>query len=132
MSEMKKQWEEGTLAKALAKNGERRESFSASSVPTERLYTPENVSGDYDEKLAIPASSPLPAACSPPCTAGRFWTMRQYAGFATAEESNNRYKYLLEQGQTGLSIAFDLPTQIGYDSDEPHGHRRGGQGGRRH
>lgn len=119
MSEMKKQWEETTLAKALAKNGERRESFSASSVPTERLYTPESVSGDYDEKLGYPGQYPFTRGVQPTMYRGRFWTMRQYAGFATAEESNNRYKYLLEQGQTGLSIAFDLPTQIGYDSDDP-------------
>ncbi len=119
MSEMKKQWEEGTLAKALSKNGERRESFSASSVPTERLYTPENVSGAYDDKLGYPGQYPFTRGVQPTMYRGRFWTMRQYAGFATAEESNNRYKYLLEQGQTGLSIAFDLPTQIGYDSDDP-------------
>lgn len=116
---MKKQWEETTLAKALAKNGERRESFSATSVSTERLYTPDDVSGDYDEKLGYPGQYPFTRGVQPTMYRGRFWTMRQYAGFATAEESNNRYKYLLEQGQTGLSIAFDLPTQIGYDSDDP-------------
>ena len=119
MSETKKQWEETTLAKALAKNGERRASFSASSVPTERLYTPDDVTGDYDEKLGYPGQYPFTRGVQPTMYRGRFWTMRQYAGFATAEESNNRYKYLLEQGQTGLSIAFDLPTQIGYDSDDP-------------
>ena len=119
MSEKKTQWEETTLAKALAKNGERRESFSASSVPTERLYTPDDVSGDYDEKLGYPGQFPFTRGVQPTMYRGRFWTMRQYAGFATAEESNQRYKYLLEQGQTGLSIAFDLPTQIGYDSDDP-------------
>ncbi|MGN1004244.1 MAG: methylmalonyl-CoA mutase [Oscillospiraceae bacterium] len=116
---MKKQWEETTLAKALAKNGERRESFSATSVSTERLYTPDDVTGDYDEKLGYPGQYPFTRGVQPTMYRGRFWTMRQYAGFATAEESNNRYKYLLEQGQTGLSIAFDLPTQIGYDSDDP-------------
>ncbi len=119
MSETKKQWEETTLAKSLAKNGERRESFSATSTPTERLYTPENFTGDYDEKLGYPGQFPFTRGVQPTMYRGRFWTMRQYAGFATAEESNNRYKYLLEQGQTGLSIAFDLPTQIGYDSDDP-------------
>ncbi len=119
MSETKKQWEETTLAKSLAKNGERRESFSATSTSTERLYTPENFTGDYDEKLGYPGQFPFTRGVQPTMYRGRFWTMRQYAGFATAEESNNRYKYLLEQGQTGLSIAFDLPTQIGYDSDDP-------------
>ncbi|MCD7928468.1 MAG: methylmalonyl-CoA mutase family protein, partial [Oscillospiraceae bacterium] len=119
MSETKKQWEETTLAKSLAKNGERRESFSATSTFTERLYTPENFTGDYDEKLGYPGQFPFTRGVQPTMYRGRFWTMRQYAGFATAEESNNRYKYLLEQGQTGLSIAFDLPTQIGYDSDDP-------------
>ncbi|MCD8004498.1 MAG: methylmalonyl-CoA mutase family protein [Oscillospiraceae bacterium] len=119
MSEMKKQWEETTLAKSLAKSGERRESFRATSTPTERLYTPEDFTGDYEEKLGYPGQFPFTRGVQPTMYRGRFWTMRQYAGFATAEESNNRYKYLLEQGQTGLSIAFDLPTQIGYDSDDP-------------
>ena len=120
MSESMKHWEETTLAKALEKNGERQASFAASSVPTERLYTPDSIAGDsYDEKLGYPGQYPFTRGVQPTMYRGRLWTMRQYAGFATAEESNNRYKYLLEQGQTGLSIAFDLPTQIGYDSDDP-------------
>ena len=77
MSEMKKQWEEGTLAKALSKNGERRESFSASSVPTERLYTPENVCGEYDDKLGYPGQYPFTRGVQPTMYRGRFWTMRQ-------------------------------------------------------
>ena len=72
---------------------------------------------DYDEKLGFPGQYPFTRGVQPTMYRGRLWTMRQYAGFGTAIESNQRYKYLLEQGQTGLSVAFDLPTQIGYDSD---------------
>ena len=83
------------------------------------LYTPEDIGqSDYDEKLGYPGEYPFTRGIQPTMYCGRLWTMRQYAGFATAEESNARYKYLLEQGQTGLSVAFDLPTQMGYDSDE--------------
>lgn len=117
----KKAWEEKLVAKALAKGGERQETFySSSGIPVERLYTPEDLSDfQYEEKLGYPGQYPFTRGIQPTMYRGRFWTMRQYAGFATAEESNKRYKYLLEQGQTGLSIAFDLPTQIGYDSDDP-------------
>ena len=71
------------------------------------------------EKLGFPGEYPFTRGVQPNMYRGRFWTMRQYAGFASAEESNRRYRYLLEQGQTGLSVAFDLPTQIGYDADDP-------------
>ena len=74
---------------------------------------------DYDEKLAFPGQFPFTRGVQPTMYRGRLWTMRQYAGFGDAEESNQRYRYLLGQGQTGLSVAFDLPTQIGYDSDHP-------------
>jgi methylmalonyl-CoA mutase, N-terminal domain len=74
---------------------------------------------DYDEKLNLPGEYPFTRGVQPTMYRGRYWTMRQYAGFATAAESNERYKFLLSQGQTGLSVAFDLPTQIGYDSDDP-------------
>ena len=89
-------------------------------IPLERLYTPIDIEGlDYCEDLGFPGSYPYTRGVQPTMYRGRFWTMRQYAGFATAAESNARYRYLLEQGQTGLSVAFDLPTQIGYDSDHP-------------
>jgi methylmalonyl-CoA mutase N-terminal domain/subunit len=93
---------------------------TSSGMEVKRLYTPADVENmDYGTDLSYPAQYPYTRGVQPTMYRGRFWTMRQYAGFATAEESNKRYKYLLEQGQTGLSVAFDLPTQIGYDSDHP-------------
>jgi methylmalonyl-CoA mutase N-terminal domain/subunit len=85
----------------------------------DRVYTPEDVEIDYESKLSYPGVYPFTRGVYPTMYRGRLWTMRQYAGFGTAEETNRRYKFLLEQGQTGLSVAFDLPTQIGYDSDHP-------------
>jgi methylmalonyl-CoA mutase N-terminal domain/subunit len=113
-------WTSGPLAKTLAKFPEQQPKFvTASGRPVERLYTPDaSVIEEYDEKLGLPGSYPYTRGVQPTMYRGRFWTMRQYAGFATAEESNARYRYLLEQGTTGLSVAFDLPTQIGYDSDD--------------
>jgi methylmalonyl-CoA mutase N-terminal domain/subunit len=115
----KKQWTEGPVEKAISRFPERKEKFTTgSNMEVERLYTPEEVEDfDYNEKLGYPGEYPYTRGVQPTMYRGRLWTMRQYAGFATAEESNQRYKYLLEQGQTGLSVAFDLPTQIGYDSD---------------
>lgn len=119
-SSAKAAWESGPVAKTLAKNKERKEQFqTSSSIPVERLYTPAELADfDYEKDLGFPGQYPFTRGVQPTMYRGRFWTMRQYAGFATAEESNKRYKYLLEQGQTGLSVAFDLPTQIGYDSDD--------------
>jgi len=120
ISEHKQQWEQTALEKSLARFPERREQFETlSSIPVERLYTPADVETDYLDDLGFPGQPPFTRGVQPTMYRGRFWTMRQYAGYATAEESNRRYKYLLEQGQTGLSVAFDLPTQIGYDSDHP-------------
>jgi len=121
MNNRKKQWQETTLAKALKNSPGRRESFENSSrINIEPLYTPDDLSGfDYQSSLGYPGEYPFTRGIQPAMYRSRLWTMRQYAGFATAEESNKRYRYLLEQGQTGLSIAFDLPTQIGYDSDHP-------------
>ncbi len=112
-------WNEKINTRVLAKQPERRKKFEASSgMEIKRLYTPEDLENlNYDENLSYPGEYPYTRGVQPTMYRGRFWTMRQYAGFATAEESNKRYKYLLEQGQTGLSVAFDLPTQIGYDSD---------------
>ncbi len=111
-------WENGVKSK-LEKQPERKLVFKTSSeMEIKRAYTPADVENmDYAVDLAQPGQYPYTRGVQPTMYRGRFWTMRQYAGFATAEESNKRYKYLLEQGQTGLSVAFDLPTQIGYDSD---------------
>ena len=91
-----------------------------SGIVLERLYKPGNIENlDYERDLGYPGEYPFTRGVQPTMYRGRFWTMRQYAGFGTAEETNERFKYLLEQGQTGLSVAFDLPTQMGYDSDHP-------------
>jgi methylmalonyl-CoA mutase N-terminal domain/subunit len=105
----------------LDKRPEREERFETlSGIPVERVYTPLSApESDYMKDLGLPGSYPYTRGVQPTMYRGRLWTMRQYAGFASAEASNKRYKYLLEQGQTGLSVAFDLPTQIGFDSDHP-------------
>ncbi len=119
-NEKEQQWEERVVAPLLARFPERREQFETSSgIPVERLATPDEMDAAYAEKLGFPGQYPFTRGVQPTMYRGRFWTMRQYAGFGTAVESNKRYKFLLEQGQTGLSVAFDLPTQIGYDSDDP-------------
>jgi len=109
------------LEPKLAKRPERKGDFvNASGIPVKRVYTPLDVADfDYMEELGLPGEFPFTRAVQPTMYRGRFWTMRQYAGFGTAEDTNRRYRFLLEQGQTGLSVAFDLPTQIGYDSDHP-------------
>jgi methylmalonyl-CoA mutase N-terminal domain/subunit len=115
----KEAWEAGPVAKTTARFPERKQEFvTLSGTPVERLYTPLDIPAlDYEHDLSFPGQYPFTRGNQPTLYRGRLWTMRQYAGFGTAEESNKRYKYLLEQGQTGLSVAFDLPTQIGYDSD---------------
>ncbi len=107
------------VEKTLGKRPERRDPFlNTSGIPVKRLYTPLDFADtDYLDRLGMPGEYPYTRGVQPTMYRGRYWTMRQYAGFATAEESNRRYKFLLDQGQTGLSVAFDLPTQIGYDSD---------------
>ena len=121
MSKSKHEWSETTFAKATARAKERREDFEFSSgAEVEALYAPEDLATwNYHEQLGYPGEFPFTRGVQPTMYRGRLWTMRQYAGFGDAEESNRRYKFLLEQGQTGLSVAFDLPTQIGYDSDSP-------------
>jgi methylmalonyl-CoA mutase N-terminal domain/subunit len=105
---------------ARAKQEERREMFRASSFPVEPLYTPEDLTErDLEADLGYPGTFPFTRGIRPTMYRGRLWTMRQYAGFGSAEETNRRFRYLLEQGQTGLSVAFDLPTQMGYDSTDP-------------
>ena len=114
-------WGKTTLNKAISKAPEREPSFKTTShIELKRLYTPLDVADlDYCGELGFPGEFPFTRGVQPTMYRGRLWTMRQYAGFATPEETNKRYKYLLEHGQTGLSVAFDLPTQIGYDSDHP-------------
>jgi methylmalonyl-CoA mutase, N-terminal domain len=114
-------WRAITQARALEGAGERRERFATSSdIEIADLYTPADTAGlDEDRDLGRPGEFPFTRGVQPTMYRGRLWTMRQYAGFATAEETNRRFRYLLEQGQTGLSVAFDLPTQMGYDSDAP-------------
>ena len=116
----KDEWEEKYVKPLLEKSPERKNEFrTASGFKVDRIYTPEDVDVDYESKLGFPGVYPFTRGVYPTMYRGRLWTMRQYAGFGTAEETNQRYRYLLEQGQTGLSVAFDLPTQIGYDSDHP-------------
>ncbi|GAB4326738.1 MAG: methylmalonyl-CoA mutase family protein [Dehalococcoidia bacterium] len=113
-------WEEGPLAKTLQRQPERLPEFRTSSTEVHRLYTPLDVAGlDYERDLGLPGQYPFTRGVQPTMYRGRLWTMRQYAGFGTAEESNQKFRYLLSQGQTGLSVAFDLPSQLGYDSDDP-------------
>jgi methylmalonyl-CoA mutase N-terminal domain/subunit len=107
------------LAELRATTSFREPTFTPSGLAVELLYGPWSVSGSYQEKLGLPGEYPFTRGIYPAMYRGKLWTMRQYAGFATAAESNRRYRYLLAQGQTGLSVAFDLPTQIGYDSDHP-------------
>lgn len=113
LKEQKEKWETQEFR-------EHKNTFTTlSGIPVSRLYTPVDVTIDYGNDLGFPGQYPFIRGVYPTVYRGRLWTMRQYAGFATAEESNKRYQYLLSQGQTGLSVAFDLPTQIGYDSDHP-------------
>ncbi|MEE9201797.1 MAG: methylmalonyl-CoA mutase family protein [Dehalococcoidia bacterium] len=119
MARSKQQWEEECLKPAL-KRPLRQDSFATpSGIPVDTVYTPEDAGDGYDDTLGYPGEYPFTRGIQPTMYRGRLWTMRQYSGYASAEESNRRNQYLLEQGQTGLSVAFDLPTQIGYDSDDP-------------
>ena len=117
----KEKWDQGPVAKTLAKSPEVKPVFTTiSGAPVERLYTPLDVKGlDYDRDLGYPGMFPFTRGVQPTMYRGRYWTMRQYAGFGDAKGTNERYRYLLQQGQTGLSVAFQLPTQAGYDSDHP-------------
>ncbi len=119
VKQLKGEWEDNAVKKTLERFAERKEKFvTGSGKEVARLYTPDNLKeSDYSKELNFPGEFPYTRGVQPTMYRGRLWTMRQYAGFGTAEESNKRYKYLLKQGQTGLSVAFDLPTQIGYDSD---------------
>jgi methylmalonyl-CoA mutase N-terminal domain/subunit len=117
----RERWRSTIRAKSVASAPERREHFETSSgIEIRDLYTPADIAGlDQDRDLGRPGAFPFTRGVQPTMYRSRFWTMRQYAGFATAEETNRRFRYLLDHGQTGLSVAFDLPTQMGYDSDAP-------------
>ena len=117
----KEKWDQGPVAKTLAKSPEQKSVFTTiSGAPVERLYTPLDLAGqDYDRDLSYAGMFPYTRGVQPTMYRSRYWTMRQYAGFGTAKQTNERYRYLLKQGQTGLSVAFHLPTQAGYDSDDP-------------
>jgi methylmalonyl-CoA mutase, N-terminal domain len=120
-SSSKHEWLQGTYGKAVERAPERLKVFETTGkMPLEPVYSPDDLKGfDHNQSLGYPGEYPFTRGIQPTMYRGRLWTMRQYAGFGTAEESNQRYRYLLNQGQTGLSVAFDLPTQIGYDSDDP-------------
>ena len=114
----KRQWEQDSVVPSLKKSPERKKRFQTDSgIEFERLYLP--TKGDYEMNQGFPGTYPYTRGIYPDMYRSRFWTMRQYAGFGTAEESNERYRYLIANGITGLSVAFDLPTQMGYDSDHP-------------
>ena len=120
VQEQYNRWQETTLKRSLDKFKERKEHFEVSSgIEIPRVALPADEDPDYEQKLNFPGEYPYTRGIQPTMYRSRFWTMRQYAGFATAEETNKRYRYLLNHGQTGLSVAFDLPTQIGYDADDP-------------
>ena len=120
-SKSKEEWREKTLKPVVTRMPEREEKFETTSgIILDQVYTPEDLPDfDWQRDLGYPGEYPFTRGVQPNMYRGRIWTMRQYSGFGTAEETNKRYKFLLEQGQTGLSVAFDLPTQIGYDSDHP-------------
>ncbi|MFN8385310.1 MAG: methylmalonyl-CoA mutase family protein [Anaerolineales bacterium] len=113
-------WKESTLKRSLDKTPERKMRFETTAgIELPRLSLPGEADSAYLDRLGFPGEYPFTRGVQPTMYRSRFWTMRQYAGFSTAEDSNKRYRYLLQQGQTGLSVAFDLPTQIGYDADDP-------------
>jgi methylmalonyl-CoA mutase N-terminal domain/subunit len=119
IDEARRRWEEETLKPALARSPERAGPFATSSgAPVERLYTPADTAAvEYLRDLGFPGEFPYTRGVQPTAYRGRLWTMRQYAGFGSAAETNKRFRYLLAEGQSGLSVAFDLPTQMGYDAD---------------
>src|ERR1700694_3966408 len=130
LQELRKEWEAGPLQNSLAR-GERKPSFETpSGLPVDTVYTPADIAGlEYERDLGMPGQYPFTRGVQPNMYRGRAWSIRQYAGFGTAEESNKRFKFLIEHGQPGLSVAFDLPTQMGMDSDDPRAEGEVGQVG---
>ena len=127
---VRKRWEEGTLGPVLKKTGERQAEFrTRSGIPVERVYLPASEESAFAERVGFPGEYPYTRGIHPTMYRGQLWTIRQYAGAGTAEESNLRFRFLLDQGQTGLSVAFDLPTQLGLDSDDPEAAGEVGQVG---
>src|ERR1700733_5919560 len=121
LQEAEQEWEERTLKPTLKRIPESRTSFTTTSlVPVDRLYTPNSIPEDnFENNVGFPGEPPYTRGIHATGYRGRMWTMRQFAGFGSAFDTNKRFKYLLQQGQTGLSVAFDLPTLMGYDSDHP-------------
>jgi len=116
----KEEWEKEIVPKSLDRLPERGDFFTTSDVPVSRVYTPFDIATlHYLRDLGFPGEYPLTRGVYTTMYRARFWTMRQYAGFGTAEQTNQRFKYLLGQGQKGLSVAFDFPTQVGYDCNHP-------------
>jgi methylmalonyl-CoA mutase N-terminal domain/subunit len=130
INERKKKWEDETASKSFEKLPERDEFSTSSGIQVNRVYSPLDIAElDYLHDLGFPGEFPLTRGVYPTMYRARFWTMRQYAGFGTAEQTNQRFKYLLEHGQKGLSVAFDFPTQVGYDCDHPMAHGEVGKAG---
>jgi methylmalonyl-CoA mutase N-terminal domain/subunit len=130
IQEQYNKWKESTLKRSLDKTPERRARFETTAgIEVPRLSLPPEPDSAYTERLGFPGDYPFTRGVQPTMYRSRLWTMRQYAGFGTAEETNKRYRYLLAHGQTGLSVAFDLPTQIGYDADDPIAHGEVGKVG---
>jgi len=126
----KEEWEKEIVPKSLDRLSERGDFFTTSDIPVSRVYTPFDIGAlHYLRDLGFPGEYPLTRGVYPTMYRARFWTMRQYAGFGTAEQTNQRFKYLLEQGQKGLSVAFDFPTQVGYDCAHPMAHGEVGKAG---
>jgi methylmalonyl-CoA mutase N-terminal domain/subunit len=130
IKQRKESWEKEITAKSLEKLPEKGEFSTSSNIPIRRVYTPLDIADfDYVQDLGFPGEYPLIRGVYPTMYRARLWTMRQYAGFGTAEQTNQRFKYLLKQGQKGLSVAFDFPTQVGYDCDHPMAHGEVGKAG---
>lgn len=121
ISSAREKWEQESVARVVARYPERKKEFETDSgIPVSRVDTPADLKDwNYLDRLGFPGQYPFTRGVQPTMYRGRLWTMRQYAGFGTAQETNERFRFLLDQGQTGLSVAFDLPTQVGYDSDHP-------------
>jgi methylmalonyl-CoA mutase N-terminal domain/subunit len=130
IQQLKEKWEKETVSGSFEKLPERGEFATSSEIPVNRVYSPVDMADfDYSRDLGFPGEYPYTRGVYPTMYRARFWTMRQYAGFGTAEQTNQRFRYLLEHGQKGLSVAFDFPTQVGYDCTNPMAHGEVGKAG---